>query len=604
MKGRLRQMEVKERSQVPEQYKWDLSGIYASDEAFLEALAAAQGMPARLEAHKDTACASAAGLLAFLREQQQVDVELGKLSNYAERKSDEDTRVATYQDFCARVTTLWVQAGSACSWYEASLLACDPQVVQGWFAEEPQLEEFRRSIDRTLAQRAHVLSPAEEALLASAGELGRQPENVFGMFSDADLTFPDAVDSQGQAHPVTHGTFVPLERSCDRALRQSAYESLYGVYDQFKNTSAAMLASQVKMLKFFSDARHYASSMEGSLAANEVPAEVYTNLIEAVRRNLGAMHRYVALRKRLLGVDELRFWDVYVPMVKDFEMHFTYEQACDTILAALEPMGPDYLAIVRHGFESRWVDVYENPGKRSGAYSAGGYGMQPVILMNFQGTLDDVFTLVHEMGHSVHTYLSCKNQPSQYSNYPIFVAEVASTCNEALLMHYLLEHAGSDAERAYLLDHHLEQFKGTIYRQCMFAEFELEAGRMNARGEGLTAQALCDLYRRLNEDYFGPEMVVDDQIALEWSRIPHFYYDHYVYQYATGYAAAIALSQRILNEGAPAVADYLGFLSGGCSKPPIDLLRGAGVDMATPAPVDAALAYFDQLIGELEELLG
>ena len=595
-------MEVKERSQIPERYTWDLTGIYASDEAFLAALEAAQDSPARLARHQGRACASAPELLAYLREEQEVYVELGRLSNYAERKSDEDTRVATYQDFCARVTTLWVQAAQAGSWFDAELLACEPQAVEGFFAAEPALEKFRRSIERILARREHVLSPAEEALLAGAGEMARQPENVFGMFSDADLTFPDALDSEGVAHPVTHGTFVPLERSGDRTLRQSAYESLYGVYGQFKNTGAAMLASQVKMLKFFSDARHYGSAMESALAANEVPAEVYTNLIDAVRRNLGAMHRYVALRKRLLGLDELHFWDVYVPMVSDFKMEFTYEQACDTILKALEPMGPDYLAIVREGLSRRWVDVYENPGKRSGAYSAGGYGMQPVILMNFQGTLDDVFTLIHEMGHSVHTYLSCKTQPSQYANYPIFVAEVASTCNEALLMHYLLEHAGSDAERAYLLDHHLEQFKGTIYRQCMFAEFELEAGRMNARGEGLTADALCALYRRLNEDYFGPEMAVDDQIALEWSRIPHFYYDHYVYQYATGYAAAIALSRRILSEGAPAVADYLGFLSGGCSKTPIELLRGAGVDMASPEPIDAALAYFDELIGELEGL--
>ena len=597
-------MDVKERSQVPERYTWDLSSMYASDEDFLAALQAAQDMPQRLARFRGHACENASGLLAFLEEQDACNIELARLTNYAERKCDEDTRIALYQDFCARVTTLCVQVSSAVAWFDAELLACDAARVEGFYEEEPALEGWRRAIERVLARRSHTLSSAEEALLASAGEIARQPENIFSMFSDADLTFPEALDSTGARHQVTHGTFVPLERSGDRTLRQGAYESLYGVYDQFKNTAAAMLASQVKQLKFFSDARHYDSSMQAALDANEVPAEVYTNLINAVRRNLGAMHKYVGLRKRLLGVDELRFWDVYVPMVSNFEMKFTYEEACDLILRALEPMGEDYLAIVRHGLESRWVDVYENPGKRSGAYSAGGFGMQPVILLNFQGTLDDVFTLVHEMGHSVHTYLSCSKQPARYSDYPIFVAEVASTCNEALLMHYMLEHAQSDAERAYLLDHHLEQFKGTIYRQCMFAEFELEAGRMNARGEGLTAEALSALYRKLNEDYFGPEMVVDNQIALEWARIPHFDYDYYVYQYATGYAAAIALSQRILNEGAPAVADYLGFLSGGCSKPPIELLRGAGVDMATPAPVDAALGYFAELIEELEGLVG
>lgn len=595
-------MEIKERSQVPERYTWDLSSMYPSDEAFLAALDAAQDMPARLGAWQGKACASARGLLGFLQEQEACEVELAKLANYAERKSDEDTRVARYQDFSARVTTLLVQVSTSCAWFEAELLACDEARLEGFFQSEPALEGYRRAVERVLAKRAHVLDPQQEALLASAGDMARQPENVFSMFSDADLAFPDAKDAKGQGHPVTHGTFVPLERSCDRALRQSAYESLYGVYGQFKNTAAAMLASQVKQLKFFSDARRYDSSMQAGLDANEVPEEVYTNLVAAVRRNLPAMHKYVGLRKRLLGVEELHFWDVYVPMVGDFEMKFTYEEACQTILEALKPMGEGYLAIVRHGLESRWVDVYENPGKRSGAYSAGGYGMQPVILMNFQGTLDDVFTLVHEMGHSVHTYLSCHNQPARYSDYPIFVAEVASTCNEALLMHYLLEHAQSTAERAYLLDHHLEQFKGTIYRQCMFAEFELEVGRMNARGQGVTAQALCELYRRLNEDYFGPEMQVDDLISLEWARIPHFYYDYYVYQYATGYAAAIALSRRILSEGVPAVADYLGFLSGGCSKPPLELLRGAGVDMASPAPIDSALAYFDELIDELDKL--
>ena len=597
-------MEVKERAQVPERYTWDLSSMYADDGAFLAALDAAQGIPGRLAEFKGHVGDSAQALLGFLEERERCEVELARLANYAERRADEDTRVARYQDFCARVTTLCVQVSSATSWFDAELLAMEPARVEEFFAAEPALEGWRRAIERVLARRAHVLSPGQEALLASAGELARQPENVFSLFSDADLAFPDAVDSEGATHPVTHGTFVPLERSRDRALRKSAYESLYGVYGQFKNTAAAMLASQVKTLKFFSDARHYGSAMEAALAANEVPAEVYTNLIAAVRRNMAGMHRYVGLRKRLLGVGELHFWDVYVPMVHDFDMKFTYEEACELILKALEPMGPDYLAIVRHGLAHRWVDVYENPGKRSGAYSAGGFGMQPVILMNFQGTLDDVFTLVHEMGHSVHTYLSCTHQPARYSDYPIFVAEVASTCNEALLMHYMLEHAQSDAERAYLLDHHLEQFKGTLYRQCMFAEFELEAGRINARGEGLTADALCALYRRLNEDYFGPEMVVDDQISLEWARIPHFYYDHYVYQYATGYAAAIALSRRILGEGAPAVADYLGFLSGGCSKPPLELLRGAGVDMATSKPVDDALEYFGQLIDELERLVG
>lgn len=314
------------------------------------------------------------------------------------------------------------------------------------------------------------------------------------------------------------------------------------------------------------------------------------------------MHKYTALRRRLLGLDELHFYDLYVPMVGDVDMHFTYEEACDLILKALEPMGEEYCSIVRQGLAQRWIDVYENPGKRSGAYSAGGYSMHPFILLNFQGTLNDVFTLIHEMGHSMHTYLSCANQPSCYSDYVIFVAEVASTCNEALLMQYLLKTTTDKRQRAYLINYFLEQFRTTLYRQTMFAEFELAVNRMTERGEGLTADALCEKYRQLNADYFGPDIVVDDEISLEWARIPHLYYNYYVYQYSTGYAAAIALSQKILQEGQSAVERYLNFLKGGSSKPPIELLRGAGVDMATAQPIDDALKLFDSLIDEMDEL--
>jgi oligoendopeptidase F len=358
----------------------------------------------------------------------------------------------------------------------------------------------------------------------------------------------------------------------------------------------------MKQQKFFADARNYASTLEASLDATEVPVEVYTNLIDAVRRNLPAMHKYIDVRRRLLGLDDLHFWDLYVPVVEDVDMEFTYEEACALILQALEPMGPEYLELVKKGLDSRWVDVYETPGKRSGAYSAGSYGTPPVMLLNFQGKLDDVFTLIHEMGHSIHTYLSCQNQPPVYSDYVIFVAEVASTCNEALLTQHLLKTTTDERERAYILNHFLEQFRGTIYRQCMFAEFELRVNQMVAEGRGVTADALCALYRQLNEDYYGPGIAVDDQIAVEWARIPHFYYEYYVYQYATGFAAAIALSRRILTEGTPAVRDYLGFLSGGCSKTPIELLRGAGVDRASAEPIDAALGWFDELVDEMARL--
>jgi oligoendopeptidase F len=421
------------------------------------------------------------------------------------------------------------------------------------------------------------------------------------MFSDADLKFPDAVDKDGKSHQVTHSTYIPLVQSSDRVLRKSAFESMYSTYDSFKNTCAATLGAQIKTVNFYAKARNYSSSLEASLSANEIPTEVYHNLISAVHDNMHYMYDYAALRKKLLGVDELHFYDLYTPVVSDFEMQISFEQAKETVLKALAPMGESYLKIIREGFENRWIDVYENEGKTSGAYSAGAR-VHPYVLLNHKDTLNCMFTLVHEMGHAVHSYLSNKTQPVCYSDYSIFVAEVASTCNEALLMRYLLKNAQDKKEKAYLINYFLEMFRTTLYRQTMFAEFELKINELVAQGESLTAETLCDIYRDLNKLYFGDGVVLDEQISLEWARIPHFYYDYYVYQYATGIAAAIALSSRILSEGEPAVKDYIGFLSGGCSKDPISLLRGAGVDMATAKPINEALSVFGELIKEMDEL--
>ncbi len=589
------------RDQIDEMYRWDLSSIFADDAAFEAALEAAKGLPAQFAAYQGKISQSAASLLAYLKLDDQADLALTKLVNYAERKSDEDTRQSRYQDYSSQVMTLWVSLSSACAWFTSELLTLSEEQMEAFYAAEPSLEVYRRCLDVIFQRRTHVLSPAEEKLLAAAGDMANQPDNIFSLLNDADLTFPDAVDSQGEKHPVTHGSYVPLMMSTDRTLRESAYESLYSTYHQFRNTFAATLGAQNKQLKFFADARRYDSALEAALSGNEVPTEVYTNLIETVHENMPAMYRYVALRKEILGVDQLKFSDLYVPIVDECDLTFTYEEACDIILKALEPMGEDYLALVRKGLSERWVDVYETPGKRSGAYSAGGYGMHPVILMNFQGKLDDVFTLIHEMGHSIHTYLSCSNQPVCYSDYVIFVAEVASTCNEALLTRYFLEHAKNERERAYFLNHFLEQFRATLYRQTMFAEFELKVSQLVATGAGVTADALCEMYMELNHRYFGDEIELDDRIALEWARIPHFYYRFYVYQYATGFAAAIALSQRIVDLGEQGREDYLGFLKGGSSKPPIELLRGAGVDMLSPKPVEDALAQFGQLVDEMSE---
>ena len=590
------------RADVPEKDKWAIQDLFATDDDWRAALAKAKEFLPRITAFRGRLAESGAALLSFFRLDDEISLAFDALVHYAQRRSDEDTRVAAYQEMVSQVTRFAVEIQSAAAFETPELLAISDEDMNRLYAEAPELELYRLNIDRIRRRREHVLSDKEEAILAAAGEMAASPDDIYSMLNDADLKFPDAVDKDGNKHPVTHGTFIPLMQSYDRVLRKSAFDSLYSVYSQFRNTSAATLSAQLKQLLFFANVRKYPSTLDAALDGNEVPTEIYRNLIDAVHRSFAPMYRYVALRKKLLGVDELHMYDLYVPVVDGVEMKFTFEEAKEIALKALAPLGEDYLNLLRAGFANGWIDVYENEGKRSGAYSAGAR-VHPYVLLNFKGTLDDVFTLVHEMGHSIHSYLSNKTQPTAYQDYVIFVAEVASTCNEALLMEYLLSVTTDKKERAYLINHFLEQFRGTLYRQTMFAEFELAANEMTQRGEGTTAEALCAMYKKLNEQYFGPEMNVDEEISLEWARIPHFYYDYYVYQYATGYAAAIALSRRILREGEAAVKDYLGFLSGGCSADPITLLRGAGVDMASPKPIEDATKLFDEMISEMEKIL-
>ena len=590
------------RADVPEKDKWAIQDLFATDDDWRAALAKAKEFLPRITAFRGRLAESGAVLLSFFRLDDEISLAFDALVHYAQRRSDEDTRAAVYQEMVSQVTRFAVEIQSAAAFETPELLAISDEDMNRLYAEAPELELYRLNIDRIRRRREHVLSDKEEAILAAAGEMAASPDDIYSMLNDADLKFPDAVDKDGNKHPVTHGTFIPLMQSYDRVLRKSAFDSLYSVYGQFRNTSAATLSAQLKQLLFFANVRKYPSTLDAALDGNEVPTEIYRNLIDAVHRSFAPMYRYVALRKKLLGVDELHMYDLYVPVVDGVEMKFTFEEAKEIALKALAPLGEDYLNLLREGFANGWIDVYENEGKRSGAYSAGAR-VHPYVLLNFKGTLDDVFTLVHEMGHSIHSYLSNKTQPTAYQDYVIFVAEVASTCNEALLMEYLLSVTTDKKERAYLINHFLEQFRGTLYRQTMFSEFELAANEMTQRGEGTTAEALCAMYKKLNEQYFGPEMNVDEEISLEWARIPHFYYDYYVYQYATGYAAAIALSRRILREGEAAVKDYLGFLSGGCSADPITLLRGAGVDMASPKPVEDATKLFDEMISEMEKIL-
>ena len=590
------------RADVPEKDKWAIQDLFATDDEWRAALAKAKEFIPRITAFRGRLAESGAVLLSFFRLDDEISLAFDALVHYAQRRSDEDTRVAAYQEMVSQVTRFAVEIQSAAAFETPELLAISDDDMNRLYAEAPELELYRLNIDRIRRRREHVLSDKEEAILAAAGEMAASPDDIYSMLNDADLKFPDAVDKDGNQHPVTHGTFIPLMQSYNRVLRKSAFDSLYSVYGQFRNTSAATLSAQLKQLLFFANVRKYPSTLDAALDGNEVPTEIYRNLIDAVHRSFAPMYRYVTLRKKLLGVDELHMYDLYVPVVDGVEMKFTFEEAKEIALKALAPLGEDYLNLLREGFANGWIDVYENEGKRSGAYSAGAR-VHPYVLLNFKGTLDDVFTLVHEMGHSIHSYLSNKTQPTAYQDYVIFVAEVASTCNEALLMEYLLSVTTDKKERAYLINHFLEQFRGTLYRQTMFAEFELAANEMTQRGEGTTAEALCAMYKKLNEQYFGPEMNVDEEISLEWARIPHFYYDYYVYQYATGYAAAIALSRRILRDGEAAVKDYLGFLSGGCSADPITLLRGAGVDMASPKPIEDATKLFDEMISEMEKIL-
>ena len=593
---------IPERSEIAEQDKWAIHDIYATDELWEADLQKAKDLIPTVSAFAGKLGGSAQNLLDYMKLTEEIAVLADALGNYAMRRSDEDARVSKYQAIVGSLMSTYVALEAASSFSTPEIMAISDETMEKFYAELPELERYRRYLNNIRRRRAHVLTPAEEKLLAAAGEMANAPDTIYGMFNDADVTFPDAIDSEGNHHPLSQGTYISYMESSDRALRKSAFENLYRTYGSYKNTISAILSAQVKQLQFFADARKYSSAMEASLDATNVPTSVYTNLIEAVHKNMDKMYRYVALRKKLLGVDELHMYDIYTPLVEDVAKKASIDEAKQTVYDALAPLGEEYRKVLKQGFDSRWIDVYENAGKRSGAYSAGAR-VHPFVLLNYTGTLDSQFTLAHEMGHAMHSYLSNHTQTPLDADYVIFVAEVASTCNEALLMEYLLGKTTDKKERAYLINHFLEQFRTTLYRQTMFAEFELNIGKMAQEGTSLTPDVLNAEYRRLNRRYFGEEVVLDDEIDMEWMRIPHFYYNYYVFQYATGYAAAIALSRRILREGESAVKDYLGFLSGGCSKSPIDLLRGAGVDMSTTAPVEEALKLFDELIGEMEQLM-
>ena len=594
---------IRQRHEIPVEDTWALEDLYATDAAWEQELATLEEDKAYLSAFAGKLGTSAAQLLAYLTRMEQVNAKAELLGNYCMRKADEDTRNATYQAMSGKFMSVVVSLGAACSFETPEIMAIPEETLEGFYAAEPGLCRYRRYLTDARRMKEHTLSAAEEKLRASAGEVTGAPSDIFGNLNNADMVFPEIEDGEGKKRPLTQGTFIAYQMSEDRILRKNAYEALYHTFANFKNTSAALLNAQGKQLKFKADARKYDSTLQAALFRNNVPEEVYLNLIEAVHQNIDKLHRYVRLRKKLLKLDELHFYDSYTNLIPGVDRKIPFSEAKQTVYEALHPLGEKYRAILKEGFENRWIDVYENAGKRGGAYSAGA-AVHPYVLLNYNGTLKSQFTLAHEMGHALHSYLSNATQNPIDADYVIFVAEVASTCNEALLMEHLLSNTTDKRERIYLLNHFLDQFKGTLYRQTMFAEFELIMGRLVAEGRTLTADLLCSEYKKLNAFYYGPDMIVDDEIAMDWARIPHFYYNYYVFQYATGYSAAIALSRKILAEGESAVRDYLGFLSGGCSKSPIELLKGAGVDMTSPAPVNAALDLFGQLLDEMEALTG
>ena len=593
---------IPHRSEVDPKYTWATEDIYVSDEAWRADTKKAIPLLEKITSYEGRLGESANVMLEFFRLYEDIILLVKNIVHYANRKKDEDTKNATYQAMYAQAMSLNIKTKRSVSFLESELLGIEDSTLNTFFEEEAALLTYKRAIMESRRRKDHILSPEMEKLLASAGELARIPGSVYSLFNNADLTFPSVKDSNGKEYEVTHGSYIPLMESPDETLRKNAFESLYHSYGNFKNTAAEVLSAQVKQLHFFANARKYNSTLEAALDVTNVPTEVYHNLIKTVHNNMHYLHKYVALRQKLLKKEELHMYDLYTPIVPDVAVEVPFEEAKQHVLDGIAPLGKEYQSYIKEGFDNRWIDVYENIGKRSGAYCAG-VKVHPFVLLNYKGTLDNEFTLAHEMGHAIHSYLSNRTQPVMDADYVIFVAEVASTCNEALLIQHKLQNTDDKMQRAYLINHFLDQFKGKIYRQTMFAEFELKINEMFANGEAITADALCKLYHQLNKEYYGNDIIVDEDIAMEWARIPHFYYNYYVFQYSTGFSAAIALSQKILKEGEPAVKDYLNFLSSGCSKDPISLLRGAGVDMASPEPINEALKLFGSLIDELDELL-
>lgn len=595
--------ELKSRSEVPEALTWRLEDIFATDELWEEAFKELQADIPKLDEYKGNLSSSADTLYNLFKLQDELSERLGKLYTYSNMRYDQDTTNSHYQDMNARAENLLTFASSKMSYIVPEILEMDEEKIQQFLNEKEALNLYKKTLDEISRQRPHVLSHQEEALLAEASDALGSTSQTFSMLNNADLKFPTLTNEEGEKVELTHGRYVSFLESKDRRVRKEAFQAMYETYGKFKNTFASTLSGTVKTDNFYAKVKNYQSARHAALDSNNIPEEVYDNLVEAINDNLHLLHRYTALRKKVMQLDELHMYDLYTPLVEDVDMKITYEEAQDYVLKGLKPLGDDYLAIIKEGFENRWIDVEENKGKRSGAYSSGTYGTNPYILLNWQDNVNDMFTLAHELGHSVHSYYTRKHQPFRYGNYSIFVAEVASTCNESLLNDYMINHLDDDKQKLYLLNHFLEGFRGTVFRQTMFAEFEHAIHIRMQNGEAMTADKFTEIYYDLNKKYFGEGVVSDEEIGLEWARIPHFYYNYYVYQYATGYSAATALAHQIKEEGNEAVERYKGFLKAGSSDYPLEVLKKAGVDMTSKEPILDALAVFEEKLEEMERLL-
>ncbi len=596
-------VEVLERKDVPKDNKWDLESMYVDTLQWEDDYKRAKEMAKNFEAYKGKVISSSQYFYNTLRDKDELYRITENLYVYTHMKLDEDTRDGKSQELADKGLSLYVEVEEKTSFVVPEILTIDPATLDKYFEEIKELNLYKQYIDDIRRQKDHVLSAREESILAQMGEVANSPQKIFSMLNNADLKFPTIKNEDGKDVEITHGNFIPLMESKNRDVRKAAFEGLYHTYKGFKNTFAASLSGDLKKNIFNSNIRNYKSSREASLDQNNIPLSVYDNLINSIHNNLDSMYKYMDIRKRALGVEELHMYDLYTPIVRDVDLSISYEEGVEIIRKALNPLGKEYMAVVDEGFNSGWIDVYENRGKRSGAYSSGSYDSKPFILLNYHDTLDNVFTVAHEMGHSIHSYFTRKNQPYVYGNYSIFVAEVASTANEALLMDHMLNNVKDKNEKLYLLNHYLESFRTTVFRQTMFAEFEKMINEYLENGGALTADYLCEAYKKINELYYGPSVVVDDEIGMEWARIPHFYYNYYVFQYATGFSAAVALSQQILKEGTPAVDRYVDFLKSGSSDYPINVLKTAGVDMTTEEPVNKAMELFKKLVDEMDKLI-